>query len=29
MSILWIEDAPIYGINTNEEIENFVHKYIS
>ncbi len=27
--LLWIKDAPIYGINTNEEIENFVNKYIS
>jgi hypothetical protein len=27
--LLWIKDAPIYGINTNEEIENFVDKYIS
>jgi len=27
--LLWIKDAPIYGINTNEEIENCVDKYIS
>jgi hypothetical protein len=27
--LLWIKDAPIYGINTNEEIKIFVNKYIS
>jgi hypothetical protein len=27
--LLWIKDAPMYGINTNEEIEKFVDKYIS
>jgi hypothetical protein len=26
--LLWIKDALMYGINTNEEIENFVDKYI-
>ncbi len=25
---LWIKDAPIYGINNNDEIESFVDKYI-
>ncbi len=28
-SLFWIKDAPIYGINTNEEIEIFVYKCIS
>jgi hypothetical protein len=27
--LLWIIDAPLYGINTNEKNENFVDKYIS
>jgi hypothetical protein len=27
--LLWIKDAPIYGINTNEKIEIFVYKCIS
>jgi hypothetical protein len=27
--LLWIKDAPIYGINTNEKIKLFVDKYIS
>jgi hypothetical protein len=27
--LLWIKDAPIYGINTNEKNEIFVNKYIS
>ncbi len=27
--LLWIENAPIYGSNTNEKMENFVDKYIS
>ncbi len=26
---LWVKDASIYGINTNEKIENFVDKHIS
>ena len=27
--LLWIKDAPGYGTNTNEEIQNFVDKYVS
>ncbi len=27
--LLWIKDAPIYGINTNKVFEIFVGKYIS
>jgi hypothetical protein len=27
--LLCIKDAPIYGINTNEYVENFINKYIS
>jgi hypothetical protein len=27
--LLWIKDAPIHGINTNEKIKMFVNKYIS
>ncbi len=27
--LLWIKDAPIYGINTYEELKFFVDKYIS
>ena len=27
--LLWIKDAPIYGTNTNEEIETFVDRYLS
>ncbi len=27
--LLWIKDAQMYGINTNEEIEKFISKYIS
>ncbi len=26
--LLWVKDTPIYGINTNEKIENFVDKYV-
>jgi hypothetical protein len=27
--MLWIKDAPVNDVNTNEKIENFVNKYIS
>ena len=27
--LLWIENAPIYGINSNATIEKFIDKYIS
>jgi uncharacterized protein YabN with tetrapyrrole methylase and pyrophosphatase domain len=27
--LLWIKDAPMYGVHTNEEIEQFVDMYIS
>jgi hypothetical protein len=27
--LLWIEDTPIYGKNSNSEIENFLNKYIT
>jgi len=26
--ILWIKDAPIYGVNSNEELTAFIDKYI-
>ena len=26
---LWVENAPIYGINSNSDIENFVKKYLT
>ncbi len=26
---LWIKNAPMYGVHTNEEIEQFVNMYIS
>jgi hypothetical protein len=26
---LWIKNAPMYGVNTNEKIEQFVNMYIS
>jgi hypothetical protein len=27
--LLWIKNAPMYGVHTNEEIEKFVDMYIS
>jgi hypothetical protein len=27
--LLWIKNAPMYGMHTNEEIERFVNMYIS
>ena len=27
--LIWIKNAPIYEVNTNEEIEAFIDKYIS
>ena len=27
--LIWIKSAPIYGTNTNGDVEKFVHKYLS
>jgi hypothetical protein len=27
--LLWIKNAPMYGVQTNEKIEQFVNMYIS
>jgi hypothetical protein len=27
--LLWIKDAPMYGMNTNEKVEQFIDLYIS
>jgi len=27
--LLWIKNAPMYGVHTNEEIEQFIYMYIS
>jgi len=27
--LLWIKDAPIYGIDSNETIQQFVDKYVT
>jgi hypothetical protein len=27
--LLWIKDAPIYGVDSNETIEQFVDKYVT
>ncbi len=27
--LLWIKNAPMYGVHTNEEIEQFIEMYIS
>lgn len=26
---LWIKDAPVYGVNTNEEVLSFIEKHIT
>jgi hypothetical protein len=27
--LLWIKNAPMYGVHTNEKIEQFINTYIS
>lgn len=27
--LLWIKDAPIYGLNNNDEIQSFVDNYVT